>query len=66
MRKLNKKWVFAALSLAVPSVVFANDSVEKLIKDPNYWAFPGGNYWNWRYSALDQINTSNVNKLQMA
>ncbi|MEZ5445734.1 MAG: PQQ-dependent dehydrogenase, methanol/ethanol family [Gammaproteobacteria bacterium] len=46
--------------------VFANDSVEKLIKDPNYWAFPGGNYWNWRYSALDQINTSNVNKLQMA
>jgi PQQ-dependent dehydrogenase (methanol/ethanol family) len=66
MPRLKNKWVFAALSLAVPSVVFANDSVEKLTKDPNYWAFPGGNYWNWRYSALDQINTSNVNKLTMA
>ncbi|MCG3201789.1 MAG: Methanol dehydrogenase [cytochrome c] subunit 1 [Gammaproteobacteria bacterium] len=66
MRKLNKKWVFAALSLAVPSVVFANESVEKLMKNPNYWAFPGLNYWNWRYSSLDQINTSNVDKLQVA
>ncbi len=61
-----KRWLVAALSLAVPGAVFANDSVEKLTNNPNYWAYPGGNYWNWRYSKLDQINTSNVGKVTMA
>ena len=44
----------------------ANDEVQKLIQDPNQWAIPTGDYANTRYSKLDQINASNVNKLQVA
>src|SRR5690606_7945868 len=46
--------------------VNANEGLEKLMQDPNYWVFPGGNYWNWRYSELNQINNQNVQKLQAA
>ena len=35
-------------------------------QDPNYWVFPGGDYNNWRYSKLKQINTTNAHKLQAA
>ena len=44
----------------------ANDEVRKLIDNPNYWAYPGGDYNNWRYSELNQINTKNVNKIVTA
>ena len=36
--------VFAALALAVPSLVFANADVAKLISNPNNWAHPQGNF----------------------
>jgi len=62
MRKLSK-WMIAAVALAVPLSASANDGVKKLTENPNYWAYPGGNYNNWRYSALDQINNKNANKL---
>ena len=52
MSKLSlRKWIIAALTLVVPVAVFANEGVKKLTQDPNYWAYPGGNYWNWRYTA---------------
>ncbi|HXZ17271.1 MAG TPA: PQQ-binding-like beta-propeller repeat protein, partial [Roseiarcus sp.] len=41
----------------------AADELETLQKDPKQWALPTGDYANHRYSALKQINTSNVNKL---
>lgn len=68
MSKLSiRKWIVAALALvAVPMVASANDEVMKLTKDPNYWAIPGGNYWNWRYSELNQINNQNAGKIVAA
>lgn len=67
MSKLSfRKWVIAALALCIPASVLANASVEKLTGDPNYWAYPGGDYNNWRYSKLKQINNKNAGKLQVA
>jgi len=70
MRKASfKRSLMAAASLsalAATGAVMANDGVEKLMQDPNYWAYPGGNYWNWRYSELNQINNTNAGKMQAA
>ena len=33
---------------------------------PGEWRYWGGDAWSTRYSALDQINASNFNNLQMA
>jgi len=35
-------------------------------KDPKQWVMPNGNYSGWNYSALDQINLSNIQNLTMA
>ena len=61
-----KSVVIAAIALMVPVVAFANDEVRTLTQNPNYWAYPGGNYDNHRYTALKQINNKNVGKLQVA
>ena len=66
MRKFTSKWLVAALALAVSGSAFANDGVRKLTQDPNYWAFPGHDYNNNRYSELSQINNKNAGKLQVA
>lgn len=52
------------LSLCLPAS--ANESVMKLVEDPNNWAMQTGDYANQRYSKLDQINTKNVGNLQVA
>ncbi len=55
MSKLSLKyWMIAVLALVVPLTGSANDEVRKLIDNPNYWAFPGGDYNNCRYSELKQ------------
>ncbi len=41
----------------------ANDELLKMEQDPKQWVMPTGNYSAWRYSKLDQITASNVNKL---
>lgn len=61
-----KSVVIAAIALVVPVVASANEEVRKLTQDPNYWAFPGGNYDNHRYSALKQINNKNAGKVTTA
>ena len=67
MSKLSmKKWLVAALAVGLSASVMANDEVRKLNADPNYWAFPGGDYNNHRYTELNQINTGNANKLVTA
>ncbi|MEX2524834.1 MAG: PQQ-dependent dehydrogenase, methanol/ethanol family [Gammaproteobacteria bacterium] len=67
MSKLSfRNWIIAALALVVPMTAFANQEVQKLIDNPNYWAYPGGNYWNWRYTKLDQINNRNASNLVTA
>lgn len=54
----------ASAALAAPAL--ANDSVLKCIADDNNWCMQQGNYDATRYSKLDQINTKNVGKLQVA
>ncbi|MCG8323987.1 MAG: PQQ-dependent dehydrogenase, methanol/ethanol family, partial [Thiotrichales bacterium] len=67
MSKLSfKSALLAAVALMVPVTASANDEVRALTQNPNYWAFPGGNYWNWRYTELKQINTGNANKVVAA
>ena len=60
------KWLIAALALMVSAPSFANDEVRKLTENPNYWAYPGGNYWNWRYSELKQITNKNAGDIVAA
>ena len=67
MSKLSlSKWLIAALALMVSVPSMANDEVRKLTENPNYWAYPGGNYNNWRYSELKQINTGNASNIVAA
>jgi len=45
---------------------YANDELIKLSQDAKQWVMPTGNYANTRHSALKQITTDNVGKLQVA
>jgi PQQ-dependent dehydrogenase (methanol/ethanol family) len=44
----------------------ANEELARLQKDPKQWVIPAGDFANTRYSALKQITTENVGKLQVA
>ncbi len=67
MSKLSfKSALIAAVALTVPMSASANDEVRSLIDNPNYWAYPGGDYNNWRYTELKQINTGNASKVVTA
>jgi alcohol dehydrogenase (cytochrome c) len=56
--------LLVGMTAAVPAV--ANESVKTLTQDPNQWILQTGNYANTRFSKLDQINASNVDKMQVA
>jgi PQQ-dependent dehydrogenase (methanol/ethanol family) len=43
-----------------------NESLVQMEQNPNDWVMPSGNYAAWRYSKLNQINSSNVGRLQAA
>ena len=67
MSKLSLKyWMIAVLALIVPLSSVANDEVRALIDNPNYWAYPGGDYNNWRYTELKQINNKNAGNIVAA
>ena len=53
-------------TVALTSPTWANEDVKKATSDPNNWAMQQGQYSGWRYSELDQINTSNVKDLKVA
>lgn len=55
-----------ATALAFSPGAHANADVEKNIAKPGNWAMQAGDMFNQRYSKLKQINTKNVNKLQVA
>ena len=64
-----KKYISAALAatvVALPGLTQANESVLEATSNPSNWAIWGGNYAGQRYSELEQINTDNVGKLQVA
>ena len=46
--------------------VRADEALEKAASDPKQWVMQQGNDANMRYSKLNQINASNVKKLQVA
>ncbi len=56
----------SALLMVIASSVSANEEVQKMSQDPNQWVMPTGNYFNQRYSELDQINAKNVGDLKVA
>ena len=60
------RWIIVSLALFMSLSAYANDGVRELMKDSNYWVFPGGNYNNWRYSELDQINNKNAGDIVAA
>ena len=61
-----KKSIIASAALALPLVVSANSKIERMGKDPSQWVQQSGDYAGHRYSALDQINKSNVGSLKVA
>lgn len=52
--------------LATPQLANANADVEKNIANSKNWATQAGDMYNQRYSKLNQINTGNVGKMQVA
>ena len=54
----------AATALSVTAM--ADADLDKRMADPNQWAAQAGDYANHRWSDLNQINASNVGKLQVA
>jgi len=56
--------VVATLSALAATGALANEELIKLQKDPAQWVMPTGNYANWRYSTLTQINATNVKNLR--
>ena len=65
-RSISWRHVALAALLAVPAWVHANQDVEKNIADSKNWAVQAGDEFNHRYSKLNQINTGNVGKMQVA
>ncbi len=57
--------VLAAAAAASTSAL-ADADLDQKIADPQNWAAAAGDYSNHRYSTLNQINTGNVGKLQVA
>jgi lanthanide-dependent methanol dehydrogenase len=66
MRKFLLSTCFGVLAAVAVGGASANDEVTKLSQDPKQWVLPTGDYANQRYSKLNQINASNVGKLQVA
>ncbi len=61
------RWLLtsALVMLGCGALVTAQaDTLEQMSQNPNDWVMPAGNYANWRYSTLDQINANNAKNLQ--
>ena len=52
--------------LNASGVMVAHKGLISLQTDPKQWVMPNGNYAGWNYSALNQINLTNVQNLSMA
>jgi PQQ-dependent dehydrogenase (methanol/ethanol family) len=64
--KIKSKYLMSAVVAAASGLAMANADVEKNIADSKNWAMQAGDMYNQRYSKLNQINTGNVGKLQVA
>jgi lanthanide-dependent methanol dehydrogenase len=66
MRKVLSAACLGAVATFAVGVAYANDELIKMSQNPKDWVQPAGDYANTRYSKLNQINASNVGKLQVA
>jgi PQQ-dependent dehydrogenase (methanol/ethanol family) len=66
MRKVLLATCLGTMAAFVAGVAIANDELTKMAQNPKDWVMPAGDYANTRYSKLNQINASNVGKLQVA
>ncbi len=66
MRKVLFATGLGAMAAFAAGSAAANDELIKMSQDPKGWVMPTGSYDNQRYSKLNQINASNVGKLQVA
>jgi PQQ-dependent dehydrogenase (methanol/ethanol family) len=55
-----------AVALTDSTITLAHKGLVALQNDPKQWVMPNGNYAGWNYSALDQINLTNIQNLTMA
>jgi len=67
------RWIFSLVgcgavlaSAPLESQEVTAARIEKAAAEPENWLTYGGNYQAWRYSSLDQIDVSNVNRLKVA
>src|SRR5437588_2853987 len=66
MRKVLSAACLGAMATFAVGVAYANEELSKMAQNPKDWVMPAGDYANTRYSKLNQINASNVGKLQVA
>jgi PQQ-dependent dehydrogenase (methanol/ethanol family) len=66
MRKVLLATCLGSMAAFAAGGVSANEELIKMSQNANDWVMPAGNYANTRYSKLNQINASNVGKLQVA
>jgi lanthanide-dependent methanol dehydrogenase len=66
MRKVLSAACLSAMATFAVGAAYANDDLHKMAQNPKDWVMPAGDYANSRYSKLNQINASNVGKLQVA
>jgi len=58
--------VISAAALLAAGPLYAQSDLGKMSQNANDWVMPAKDYANTRYSTLNQINTGNVGKLQVA
>ncbi|MFB9263856.1 lanthanide-dependent methanol dehydrogenase XoxF5 [Bradyrhizobium erythrophlei] len=66
MRKVLYATGLGVMAAFAAGAANANEELSKMAQNPKDWVMPTGDYANTRYSKLNQINASNVGKLQVA
>jgi lanthanide-dependent methanol dehydrogenase len=66
MRKVLLATCLTSVAALGAGGAWASDDLVKMSENPKDWVMPAGDYANTRYSKLNQINASNVGKLQVA
>lgn len=67
--RASRRWLLAAALVTFASggfIAAQAQSLEEMAQNADNWVMPSGDYANWRYSKLDQINASNAKDLQPA
>jgi len=66
MRKVLLATFLGSVAALAAGGASANEELNKMSQNAKDWVMPSGDYANTRYSKLNQINASNVGKLQVA